>query len=87
MILPVSALENPRLRKKSCRSSSVRATMRWRAAMMPVMNGWGDEVAKFSSAGAASCAKRLAANLLCRMLISSKPSAPQMLRFMHTARR
>ena len=51
------------------------------------MNGAGDDDATFSSAGAASCAKRLAANLLCLMLISSKRPAPQMLRFMHTARR
>lgn len=28
MILPASAFEKPRLRRKSCRSSSLRATMR-----------------------------------------------------------
>lgn len=54
---------------------------------MPAMNGAGEELAKLVSAGAASCAKRCAANLLCRMLISSKFSQPQRLRFMHTARR
>lgn len=49
--------------------------------------GAGEEWAKLVSAGAASWAKRCAANLLCWMLISSKPSTPQRLRFMHTARR
>ena len=51
MILPVSAFEKPRLRRKSLRSSSVRATIRSRAALMPLMKGCGEELAKFSSAG------------------------------------
>ena len=39
------------------------------------------------SAGAASCAKRCAANFECRIVISSKFSTPHRLRFMQTARR
>src|SRR3546814_951115 len=61
-ILADSALEKPRLRRKSSRSSSFLATMRSRAALMPFTKRIGEESAKFSSAGAASCAKRLAAN-------------------------
>jgi hypothetical protein len=63
MILPVSALPNPRLRRKVSRSSSVRATTFSRAALMPATNGAGEELAKLVSAGAASWAKRCAANL------------------------
>jgi len=81
----VSALLNPRLRKKASRSSSLRATIRSRAALIPVMKGAGEEMAKLVKAGAASWAKRCAANLLCRMMISSNPSTPQRLRFMQTA--
>lgn len=51
MIVAVSALENPRRRRKSVRTSS-------RDALMPLMNGTGEELAKFSNAGAASWAKR-----------------------------
>ena len=51
MIFAVSDLENPRLRKNPSRSSSVRATIRSRAALMPVMNGAGEESAKRVSAG------------------------------------
>ena len=87
MILAVSPFEKPRRRRKSLRSSSVRATMRSRATLMPLMKGMGDELAKFSSAGAASWAKREAAYLLWRMLISSKSSTPHRFRFWHTARR
>ena len=60
MILPVSALLNPRLRRKVSRSSSVRATMRSRAALTPAMNGAGEEWAKLVNAGAASWAIRAA---------------------------
>ena len=87
MIFAVSDLENPRLRRKLSRSSSVRATIRSRAALMPATNGAGEELAKLVSAGAASCAKRCAANLECRIVISSKFSTPHRLRFMQTARR
>src|SRR3546814_3676033 len=71
-ILADSALEKPRLRRKSSRSSSFLATMRSRAALMPFTKRIGEESAKFSSAGAASCAKRLAANFEWRILTSSK---------------
>jgi len=57
MILPVSALLKPRLRRKLSRSSSVRATIRSRAARMPATKGAGEEWAKLVSAGAASWAK------------------------------
>ena len=49
------------MRRKSVRSSSVRATMRSRAALMPLTKGMGEELAKRVSAGAASWAKREAA--------------------------
>jgi hypothetical protein len=39
-------LEKPRLRENPSRSSSLRATIRSRAALMPAMNGAGDESAK-----------------------------------------
>ncbi len=45
----------------------------------------GDELAKVRSAGAASWAKREAACFECRMVISSKSSTPQRLRFWQTA--
>lgn len=86
-IFAVSALPKPRFLRKSVRSSSVRATMRSRAARMPSTKGAGEELAKRVSAGAASCAKRLAAYFECRMLISWKSSTPQRLRFWQTARR
>jgi hypothetical protein len=85
--LAVSDLLNPRLRRKSVRSSSVRATMRSRADLMPLMNGMGEELANRVSAGAASGAKREAANFEWRIVISSKSSTPQRLRFWQTARR
>ena len=87
MIRSVSPLLNPRFLRNVSRSSSLRATIASRAARMPARNGMGELSAKRSSAGAAWCAKRCPANLLCRIEISSKPSAPQMLRFMQTARR
>jgi hypothetical protein len=62
-------------------------TTRLRAALIPATNGAGLELAKLVKAGAASCEKRCAANLLCRMAISSKISMPYKLRFWHTARR
>jgi hypothetical protein len=65
----------------------VRATIRSRAALMPAMNGAGDESAKLVRAGAASWANRCAANLECRIVISSKFSTPHRLGFMQTARR
>src|SRR5450631_4065823 len=85
MIFAVSDLENPRLRKNPSRSSSVRATIRSRAALIPAMNGAGEESAKRVRAGVASWAKRCAANLEWRMVISSKFSTPQRLRFTQTA--
>ena len=39
LLLPLSTFEKPRLRRKSVRSSSLRATMRSRAAQMPSTNG------------------------------------------------
>src|SRR5206468_3395456 len=72
MILAVSDLLKPRLRRKSVRSSSVRATMRSRADLMPLTNGMGEELAKRVSAGAALWAKREGANFEWRMVISSK---------------
>jgi hypothetical protein len=71
----------------SLRSSSVRATIFSRAALMPLIKRIGDELAKRVSAGAASWAKREAAYFECRMVISSKSSTPQRLRFWQTARR
>ena len=79
MILPASASENPCRRRKSVRSSSVLATIRPRAASMPLTKILGEDFAKFSSAGAASCAKRLAAYLLWRMVVSSKSFTPHLL--------
>lgn len=87
MILDASDLENPPLRRKVSRSSSVRATIRCRAALTPATNSAGEELAKLVNVGAASCAKRCAANFEWRMVISSKFSTPQRLRFIHTARR
>ena len=87
MIFAVSAFEKPRLRRNSLRSSSVRATIFSRAALMPLTKGIGEELAKRVSAGAASCAKREAAYFEWRMVISSKSSTPQRLRFWQTARR
>ena len=52
--LAVSALEKPRRRRNSVRSSSLRATICSRAALMPLTKGVAEELAKFSSAGAAS---------------------------------
>lgn len=46
MILAVSALPKPRLRRNSVRSSSVWATMCARAALMPFTNGCGELSAK-----------------------------------------
>ena len=69
------------------RSSSVRATICSRAALMPLTKGIGEELAKRVSAGAASWAKREAAYFEWRMVISSKSSTPQRLRFWQTARR
>ncbi len=54
MIFAVSGFENPRLRRKVSRSSSDLATTRSRAALMPAMNGAGEELAKLFNAGAAS---------------------------------
>jgi hypothetical protein len=62
MIFVVSDLENPLLRRNDSRSSSVRATIRSRAALIPATTGAGEELAKLVNAGAASCAKRCAAN-------------------------
>src|SRR6267142_133413 len=45
--LPVSVLEKPRRRKNSVRSSSLRATIRSRAALMPLTKGMGEELAKY----------------------------------------
>jgi hypothetical protein len=81
MIRAVSAFEKPRLRRNSSRSSSVRATICARAAVMPSMKGRGEEFAKRVSAGVASCAKRDAACFECRIVISWKSSTPQRLRF------
>ncbi len=86
-IFAVSAFEKPRFFRKLARSSSLRATIFSRAARMPSMNGAGEELAKRVSAGAASCAKRFAAYLECRIEISWKSSTPQRLRFWQTARR
>ena len=87
MTFDISAFEKPFLCKKLSRSSSVRATIRCSAAAMPATNGADDELAKFVNAGAASWAKRCAANFECRIVICSKFSTPQRLRFMQTARR
>jgi len=57
----VSALLKPCLRRKASRSSSLRAMIRSRAALMPAMKRAGDDRAKLVSAGAASWAKRCAA--------------------------
>ena len=86
-IRPVSAFENPRFLRKSCRSSSDRATIFSRAARMPSMKGAGEDSAKRLSAGVASWAKREAAYFECRIVISWKSSTPQRLRFWQTARR
>src|SRR3546814_9075900 len=87
MIFAVSVLEKPFLRRKESRSSSERATMRPRAVLMPSMKLMAEELAKVSSTGAASWAKRLSANFEWRIEISSKFSTPHRLRFMQTARR
>jgi hypothetical protein len=50
MTFDVSDFENPFLRRKLSRSSSVRATIRCRAALMPATNGVGDELAELVSA-------------------------------------
>ena len=50
MIFAVSDLEKPRLRRKLSRSSSLRATIRSHAALIPAMNGAGEELAKLASA-------------------------------------
>lgn len=76
-----SVLEEPRLRRKSLRSSSERATIFSRAALMPLTKGRGEELAKRVSAGAPSCAKREAAYFECRIVISSKSSTPHRFRF------
>jgi hypothetical protein len=55
--------------------------MRSRAVLMPLTKGMGDELANRVSAGAASWANRQAAYLEWRMVISSKSSTPQRLRF------
>lgn len=65
MILAVSAFENPRLRKNSARSSSARATICARAALMLLTNGAWLAFAKRVSAGIASVAKREAAYFEC----------------------
>gem|GEM_PF-4816952 len=70
MILPDSAFEKPRLRRKSARSSSLRATICCRAALMPFTKPCGEELANRVSAGAASWAKREAAYFECRIRIS-----------------
>ena len=57
-------LREPALAEELVRSSSDFATIRSRAALMPLMKGMGEELAKFRSAGAASWAKRDAAYLL-----------------------
>ncbi len=62
--LAVSGLVKPRFDMKVARSSSVLATIVWRAALMPWMNPAGEESAKLRSAGAASWMNRLAASLL-----------------------
>ena len=54
MIFAVSDLEKPRLHRKLSRSSSLRATIRSRAALIPAMNGTGEELSKLASAGGAS---------------------------------
>ena len=54
---------------------------------VPLTKGSAEELAKFASVGAASWAKRLAAYLEWRMVISSKSSTPHKLRFWQTARR
>ena len=50
MIFAVSDLEKPRLRRKLSRSSSLQATIRSRATLMPAMNGTGEDLAKLASA-------------------------------------
>jgi hypothetical protein len=77
----------PFLRRKLSRSSSVRVTISCRAAAMPATNGAGEELAKLVNAGAASWAKRCEANFEWQIVICSKFSTPQRLRFMQTARR
>ena len=76
MTFVVSDLLKPRLRRKSTRSSSVRATICARAALMPLTKRMGEESAKRFSAGAASWAKREAAYFEWRIVISSKSSTP-----------
>jgi hypothetical protein len=49
MIFDGSDLEKSFLRRKLSRSSSLRATIRCRAALMPATNGTGDKLAKFVS--------------------------------------
>ena len=70
MMVAVSALEKPRLRRNSERSSSVRATIYARADLIPLMKGMCEESAKRVSAGAASRAKRSDAYFDWRMTIS-----------------
>src|SRR4051812_24659208 len=77
MILAVSAFENPRLRRKSVRSPSDRATISARAARMPERNPAAEASAKLSSAGATSAAKREAAYLEWQIVSSSNCSTPQ----------
>lgn len=72
---------------KSVLSSSLRATMLSRAALMPLTKGVGEELAKRVSAGAAAWANRDAAYLEWRMVISSKSSAPPRFRVWQTALR
>ena len=82
-----NVVHRERVRVAPVRDFTARATIRSRAALMPLTKGIGDESAKFSSAGAASWAKREAAYLEWRMMISSKSSTPHRLRFWQTARR
>ena len=87
MILAVSDFEKPRFLRKSARSSSVRATICARAALMLLTNGAGLEFANRVSAGIASVAKREAAYFEWRMAISWRSSTPHKFRFWQTARR
>jgi hypothetical protein len=80
-------LREPALAQEVCAILVAAGDDLLRAALMPLTNGTGEELAKRVNAGAASCAKRCEANLLCRMVISSKSSTAQGLRFWQTARR
>ena len=83
VLAPVDAV--PQLDARVC--DWTYAPTNFESCSLPATNGAGEELAKLVSAGVVSCAKRCAASLECRIVISSKFSAPHRLQFMQTARR